>query len=148
MKKHISTLALSLLFSAFSFAQTDADYAVSLKKMFKASGTEESYQAAIKQMFAMFKEQSPNVKASIWDEFENEFLHTSINELVEMLAPVYKKYMTIEDIEAMIKFYETPVGQKYAKSTPLIMRESMEIGQQWGARIGEEVGHKLKERGY
>jgi hypothetical protein len=116
--------------------------------MFKVSGTEESYQAAIKQMFSMFKEQSPNVKSTIWEEFENEFLHTSINELVDMLAPVYKKYMTKEDIETMIQFYETPVGQKYAKSTPLIMRESMEIGQQWGARIGEEIGHKLKERGY
>lgn len=148
MKKHLSFLTLSLIISVFSFAQTDADYATSLKKMFRASGTEESYQAAIKQMFTMFKEQSPNVKASVWDEYENEFLHTSINELVEMLVPVYKKYMSIDDLEAMIKFYETPVGQKYAKSTPLIMRESMEIGQKWGERIGEEIGHKLKEKGY
>lgn len=148
MKKHISILALSVIFGSLSFAQTDADYTLSLKKMFKVSGTEESYQAAIKQMFSMFKEQSPNVKATIWEEFENEFLHTSINELVEMLAPVYKKYMTKEDLEEMITFYETPVGQKYAKSTPLIMRESMEVGQKWGARIGEEIGHKLKEKGY
>lgn len=116
--------------------------------MFKVSGTEESFQSAIKQMFVIFKQQSPNVKSSVWEEYEKEFSNTSIIDIVEMLVPVYKKYMTQEDLEEMVKFYQTPVGQKYAKNTPLITQESMQIGQQWGMKLGQEITKKLKEKGY
>ena len=65
-----------------------------------------------------------------------------------MLVPVYLKYMTKEDLEEMIKFYQTPVGSKFAKSTPLIMQESMQVGQKWGMKIGEDFKKKMKEKGY
>jgi uncharacterized protein len=65
-----------------------------------------------------------------------------------MLVPVYSKYLTKEDLEEMIKFYETPVGKKFAENTPKIMRESMQIGQEWGMRIGEKFEKKIRERGY
>ena len=51
-------------------------------------------------------------------------------------------------MEEMIKFYQTPVGQKYANSSPMIMQESMQIGQQWGMKLGQEFTKKLKEKGY
>ena len=127
MKNFILTLALSLTFSALSFGQTDADYTKTLKKI--------------------FKEQSPIVEASVWEEFEKEFSNTSIDKLVEMLASVYQKYMNQVDLEEMIIFYQTPVGKKYAKNLSMIMQESMEIGQQWGMKIGQEIAYKLKEKG-
>ena len=98
MKKIISILTFSLAFLAFSFGQSDADYLTTLKKMFKVSGAEESYQSALKQMVVMFKQQSPDVELSVWEEFEKEFSNTSINEIVELLVPVYKKYMTQEGL--------------------------------------------------
>ena len=98
-------------------------------------------------MFVIFKEQSPIVEASVWEEFEKEFSNTSIDKLVEMLAPVYQKYMTQVDLEEMIIFYQARVGKKYAKNLSMIMQESMEIGQQWGMKIGQEIAYKLKEKG-
>ena len=56
--------------------------------------------------------------------------------------------MTLEDLKEIIRFYQTPVGQKFAKSTPLIMQESMQIGQQWGMKLGLEITKKLEEKGY
>ena len=64
-----------------------------------------------------------------------------------MLASVYQKYMTQVDLEEMIIFYQTPVGKKYAKNLSMIMQESMEVGQQWGMKIGQEIAYKLKEKG-
>jgi len=116
--------------------------------MFEVSGTEGSYQAAIKQMFSMFKQQYSNVEVEIWTDLEKEFSKTSLNELTKMLVPVYSKYMTLEDLNELIKFYNTPTGKKYAKSTPLIMQESMQIGQQWGMKIGQDFEKKMKDRGY
>jgi hypothetical protein len=148
MKKIISTLTFSITILTFSFGQTDENYSKTLKEMFKVSGSQEAYQAAINQIFAMFKQEKTNVDPQVWVEFEKEFSKTSIDDLVCMLTPVYIKHMTIEDLQEMIKFYHTPVGQKFAKNTPLIMQEAMQVGQQWGMKIGEEIAKKLQENGY
>ncbi len=148
MKKTLITLAFAFAIISTSFAQADAAYTRSLKKMFEASGTEQTFETAITQMMGMFKQQMPDVDASLWDDMEKEFLKTSINDLVEMLAPVYIKYMTQEDLDEMIRFYQSPVGKKFAKNTPLIMQESMQVGEQWGQQIGVKMEQRLKEKGY
>ena len=71
-----------------------------------------------------------------------------MDELADMLAPVYEKHMTENDLKKIIEFYQTPVGKKYAEKTPLITQESMQVGQQWGMRIGQKVMERLKEKGY
>jgi len=126
----------------------DQEYTQTLKKMFEVSGSEESYKTAIKQMFTMFKKQYSNVETEIWGDFEKDFSQTSINDLAEMIAPVYMKYMTKEDLEDLIKFYQSPIGKKFAKNTPMIVQESMQIGQEWGMKIGEDFAKKMKKKGY
>lgn len=148
MKKILSTLAFTILLISATYGQVDKDYAKSLRKMFKVSGTEETYQTIIQQMFGMFKQQYPQVEEEIWDEFEKEFSKTSLDDLTEMLVPVYSKYLTIEDLEAMIEFYSTPTGKKFARNTPMITQESMQIGQEWGLKMGEDFIKKMQEKGY
>lgn len=148
MKRVFNTLVLLLLVSATSFAQADKEYSKTLKKMFAVSGADESYNAAIKQMFTMFKQQYTNVDADVWKELEKEFSRTSIDDLTKKLVPIYAKYMTQEDLIAMINFYETPIGKKYAKNTPLIMQESMQVGQEWGMEIGQKFAEKMEKKGY
>ncbi len=87
------------IFTSISFAQEDAEYNGALKTMFEFSGTEGSYTAAIKQIFVKYKNKYPNVDATVWSELESVFLKTSLDDLVTMLAPVYNKYMTKEDIK-------------------------------------------------
>ncbi|HYX06639.1 MAG TPA: DUF2059 domain-containing protein [Bacteroidales bacterium] len=148
MKKHFILIFLAaLLFTSLS-AQTDKDYSATLKEMFTLSGSEESFQAAIKQMFTMYREQYTEIDQDIWNNFENEFMKTTLDDLTAMLVPVYLKYLTQEDLEAVIEFYKTPAGMKYAKNTPVIMKESMQVGQQWGMKIAQEFQEKLKEKGY
>ena len=142
---------ISLLFLAsvtFSNAQGNTEYKAKLKKMFEVSGSEKSYKVAIEQMFTMFKQQKTAVPDSVWQQFEGEFLKTSLDDLVEMLEPVYVKSLTQDDLQQLIAFYQTPIGLKYAKQTPVIMQESMQVGQQWGRKIATEFQEKLKAKGY
>ncbi|TDE17554.1 DUF2059 domain-containing protein [Dyadobacter psychrotolerans] len=148
MKKITSILTLFILSTAFTFGQSSPAYTEKLKTMFEVSGSAVSYKAAIKQMFLMFKKQKPSVPEDVWTEFEAEFLKTSLDDLVVMLEPVYAKHLTIEDLNQLITFYETPTGRKFAKKTPMIMTESMQVGQQWGTKIGKEFQEKLKVKGY
>lgn len=145
MKKITSILAFIVLLTISSFGQSENEYSSTLKTLFEVSGSEESFEVALTQMFNMYKKQYTEVNEEIWVEFEKEFRKTSLNDLVVMLVPVYEKYMTLEDLKELIKFYESPVGKKYAKSTPLIMQESMQVGQQWGMKIGQSFIEKMNK---
>jgi uncharacterized protein len=147
MKKLIVIVSILIIPFGETFAQADS-YKVTLKKMLEVAGSEESFKTAIKQMFGMFKQQHSNVPDAFWEEAEKEFSETSMDELVDMLSPVYQKYMTEADLKKIIEFYQTPVGKKYAEKTPLIMQESMQVGQQWGMKVGQKIQARLKEKGY
>jgi hypothetical protein len=147
--KKLTLLGIVLFIAAGqSFAQTNDSYKTTLKKLIQVSGTEGSFKAAIQQMFGMFRQQKSEVPATFWDACEAEFTGTSLDELIGMLTPVYQKHMTETDIKNIIAFYETPAGKKYAESTPAITQESMEVGQQWGMKVGQRVMEKLKANGY
>jgi len=148
MKNTLAIVALLMLFTLSTFAQDDKAYENTLSEMFQVSGSEATFQAAIKQMLSMQKQQHPNVSTEIWAELEKEFLKTSMDDLVAMLVPVYKKHMTKTDLDGLIKFYKSPIGKKFAKKTPLITQESMQVGQQWGMKIGQAFKEKMKAKGY
>ena len=99
-------------------------------------------------MFGMYREMYPNVEEEVWNGLEKEFSKTSMDDMTEMLVPVYKKYMSKDDLEELIEFYKSPIGIKLATSTPLIMVESMEVGQAWGMKIGQDFEQRMKEKGY
>lgn len=145
--KYLFLVILFFIGVGTSFSQDD-HYKSTLKKMFKVSGTEESYQMVIKQMMKSIKLGKENIPDEFWEELEQELINTTLSDLVDMLAPAYFKYLNIEDLDALIEFYKTPTGKKYAKKTPLIMQESMQIGQEWGRKLGEKIYEKMKEKGY
>lgn len=144
----IWTLFLFLCLFTTNQAQVSDAYKETLKKMFDAMGTEETFENTIVFMIDNFKTRYPDVKSEFWDELEEQFLDTSMKQLVDMYAVVYVKYMTIEDLDEIILFYKSPVGKKLAKNTPLITEEAMLVGQEWGRKIGENIVLKLKEKGY
>jgi hypothetical protein len=41
-----------------------------------------------------------------------------------------------------LQFYTTPAGKKLISSQPVIMQESMQIGQQWGQSLFMKVMEK------
>jgi hypothetical protein len=147
MKKLIVVISFLIISSGEIFGQADS-YKVTLKKMLEVAGTEATFKVAIKQMFEMFKQQKTNVPDSFWVDFEKEFSTASMDDLVDMLSPIYQKHISEADLKKIIEFYQTPVGKKYAEKTPLIMQESMQVGQQWGMKIGERFQEKLKAKGY
>lgn len=145
--KKLLIIIFALFLAAPTFAQPGS-YKSKVKKMLSLTGAEQTFSVAIDQMMGQMRSMRSDVDTEIWDEVEAEFKKTSIDDLVELLVPVYYKYLTEEDLDGIIAFYQTPVGRKYASSTPDITRDSMIAGQEWGAKLGEKVANKLAEKGY
>lgn len=145
MKKIISTLALILIISSTAFCQTDKEYSGTLKKFFEISGNNATANAGLEQMIEMFKTQFPNIDAKEWDKIYNDVIKESMNEYIEMMIPIYQKYLTKSDLEEMIKFYQTPIGQKFSQSSALITKELMTVSQKWGMDLSKKMIEELEK---
>jgi hypothetical protein len=64
-------------------------------------------------------------------------------EMVDLAVRTYDKYLTTEEINGLIQFYETPLGQKTISVLPKLMgeieNESMKRGQEIGRQAMQEV---------
>ena len=72
--------------------------------------------------------------------FTTRFRELAMKEdLSEMLIPVYLKNLEEEDLDGLIKFYQSPSGKKFIAAQPAILQESMAIGQKWGTNLAERA---------
>jgi len=147
MKKISILFILIILSVTTTFAQqNNNEYKKAIQKMISVSGSEKTYTVAINQMITMMKKQKSNVPAEFWDKMAVEYSKTSMTDLIDMLVPIYQKHLTLSEINQMIAFYESPIGKKFAAKTPLIMQESMQVGQQWGMKISQKMLAELKNK--
>lgn len=59
--------------------------------------------------------------------------------LVELAVPIYDKYLTGEEVKGLIKFYETPLGQKATGVMPKMVSEIQGESREWGEKLGREA---------
>ncbi|MDX1753918.1 MAG: DUF2059 domain-containing protein [Salinimicrobium sediminis] len=59
----------------------------------------------------------------------------SLESLYGQMAQIYTEEFTEAEIDEILAFYNTPVGQKMREITPELTRKGMEIGQQWGQEL-------------
>jgi uncharacterized protein len=74
-----------------------------------------------------------------------------LDKLTEMLADVYARNFSVDEIHDLIAFYRTPTGEKLLQRQAVIARESMAAGQQFGQElvqdIRQQITDELKKRG-
>ncbi|HWI90419.1 MAG TPA: DUF2059 domain-containing protein [Flavisolibacter sp.] len=139
-------LVLALIISAQGFAQNTSSPSIAhAKELLVAMGTAKNAKQVIEMMVASYKQNMPEVPTIFWDEFEKEL---SMDELIDLVAPIYAKYYTDDELVQLTAFYRSPLGQKLTDKLPVITQESFAAGQEWGKKIGEKVVVKLKEKGY
>lgn len=132
-------VVLFLVFTSSLFAQSD--YEKTFEKMYSVSGMNGSYKPIAEQMTKMLGSEVDKVAVE-------QLFRNALKDLMKRMIPVYKKYLTIDDLKAIIAFYETPVGKKFAQSQPAIAEDMMPIAQQWGMEFGQkmmELSQKPKE---
>ncbi|MDX1603883.1 MAG: DUF2059 domain-containing protein [Salinimicrobium sediminis] len=59
----------------------------------------------------------------------------SLESLYGQMAQIYTEEFTEAEIDQILAFYHTPVGEKMRRITPELTRKGMEIGQQWGQEL-------------
>jgi hypothetical protein len=68
------------------------------------------------------------------------------------MASVYARHFTHDDIRGLLAFYESDLGKKSIQLMPVVLQESMAIGQRWGQaempRIMATLQARLRAEGF
>jgi hypothetical protein len=59
-------------------------------------------------------------------------------DLINLVVPVYDKYLSDDDIKGLIQLYQTPIGRKVIEVLPKVAAESQAAGAKWGEQLGRE----------
>jgi len=62
-----------------------------------------------------------------------------MTELADRAIPVYDRHYSSSEIKELIRFYETPVGQKLLKELPAVSAELQQAGSAWGEDVGKQT---------
>jgi hypothetical protein len=112
-------------FSGFAQESDSAYKAKALDLIEINSGA--TFDVMLKPLVAMVAEESR-------DAFKLE-VEESMEGLFDQLSVVYMESFTEAELDGILAFYATPVGQKMTSELPLITEKSMKIGQQWGMKL-------------
>lgn len=120
------------------------EYVAAVARIQELSGTVTSSKVVAQQMVAMFKQQTPDTPDSFWDGFQKKCEEKFVSKMAEICAPIYQKYLTLDDLKQIIVFYESPIGKKLGATMPAIKAESIQLGQKLGMEIAKELQQELQ----
>lgn len=112
-----------------------------IRKLLELTGAQDLGKQMMDQMMGQF-EQMPTLPPG----FARKFRELAMKQdLVTMLIPVYSRHLEEKDIDAAIVYYESAEGQALSHAQPVILRESMQIGQDWGRDLALQTMKALQD---
>ena len=74
-----------------------------------------------------------------------EAMNSQIETFMEAAAVVYANNFTPEEMREIAAFYSRPVGQKLLQKMPIVMQQTMLLGQKFGEAIGRDLDFKIRD---
>ena len=115
------------------------------RRFLELSGTDALGRQLVDQIVRQVRGDLPNVPAEFWDSFAR---NVDAHAIIDELAPVYEKHFTPDELALLVKFYESPVGQKLVKVQPQLNRDTLRAGQIFGTKVTNQLMKQLKEKKY
>jgi hypothetical protein len=138
-------LFLSVAIPASGSSDVSAEKEQAIRKLIEMIGAGDLGAQVREQLLDQIQPAYSQVPESLWVEL-TEPLDPA--ELTELTISIYDRHFTMEELQALIDFYTTPVGQQVVKKLPLVAQESNAIAQEWGETKALEIVQGLAERGY
>jgi len=99
--------------------------------------------ARTKQTFTRMAPQLATVIAEVTDTVAVGMISKRV-ELQEQAAKLWTMRFTREELEDILEFYKSPVGTKFALNYAPILRDSVELTNDWGEELAQELAAKVR----
>ena len=156
MAKHrwivVGLIAAALSWPGKALPQTASPEALAAaKELIIASKAGEQVKALVPMLMQQMKpaivQNRPQVERS-YDAIMPimlEAMNSQIETFMEATAVVYANNFTPEEMREIAAFYSRPVGQKLLQKLPVVMQQTMIVGQKFGEAIGRDLEGKIRD---
>lgn len=141
-------LLLVLFIASVNLNAQSPEYVNKMVEFFKVSGSYNDIESSVDYIITEYKGIYFNVPEEFWIKHLEQYKSEYLNDFANKLAPIYNKYLTLEDIDFVIKFYQSETGKKFSKLTAKLVDESSVAGEKWGEYISEVIVSELQKAGY
>jgi hypothetical protein len=126
--------------AGLSKADEKAEKEKKVRKYLEVSGAVANMQVTIDSMRDQL-DKIPNYPKDLAKKMQESF---KVDELIELMIPIYMENLQSEDLDGLIAFYESPVGKRLAAATPKIVKASAEVGGRYGQEVAKKVIAELE----
>jgi hypothetical protein len=128
--------------TAQAFAAQPSEQQV--RKLMDVIGLGKSLSQMNTQVATNMKQALPCVSSTYWQGYLDE---DSTRDFIGRLIPIYQKHFTADEVDGMVKFYSSALGQKVLTEMPLALAEANQVGEQWGQQHTQQMIGKLEQAG-
>ncbi|MCP4177037.1 MAG: DUF2059 domain-containing protein [bacterium] len=139
-KTILGVFVLLLTVNLFAVSQSDLAHAKALE-VIKLTNADKMAKLTMKQMVSIFKKSRPEISNDFWEKFIQQADYQGFS---NMIADIYAENYTVPELDAMIKFYSSPIGQEIIKKQPQVSKAAMIAGQKWGQQLGMKIALELQ----
>ena len=139
-----------------SFGQSlSADKLTVIRELMEVTGAQidrsEFSKAFIQQMISVLRAKDPTlpdrvttivteeVNSLVAEELDNEVLQHKI-------YPIYANLFTLEELEQLVEFNRSPVGQEANQVMPSLLQQSMNAANQWSEQMAPKLSDRVLKR--
>ncbi|MEM7561630.1 MAG: DUF2059 domain-containing protein [Pseudomonadota bacterium] len=147
--KRILCIVILIFISSHANANEADSSKSSVEKLFSLTGIDEQMDAGFEAMLPMIENQAASLKLgpSAKNELKNIYREWFANDIdrdkvIKSMIDLYADTFTEHEIDELLRFYQSPVGQKFLRESPGLIKA--------GARLGMEEArskaYRLQQR--
>jgi hypothetical protein len=139
-----------------SFGQSlSADKLTVIRELIEVTGEQidrsEFSKAFIQQMLSVLRAKAPTlpdrVTTIVTEEATSQAAEELDNEVLQhKIYPIYANYFTLEELEQIVEFNRSPVGQKAKQVMPNLLQQSMNAANQWSEQMAPKLSSRVLKR--
>ncbi len=108
-----------------------------IREYFLITNLDQTWKQPLTQIVEMARRTAPPwIPESYWQDVEKA---AKASNLLEQIIPIYQRYYSREDLDVLITFYRSPVGQRLLVAAPLAAADSQPIAASAIHKIDLEV---------
>ena len=146
-------LALAILFiSLLILPARAATKGEKIHELIEVTAVVEQMDQALDTIWPMImkhgQEANPNVPQEVWDQvgvIGREEFSKSLPDVIAQFERMYDLNFSEEEIDALLSFYKTPIGNGVMRKLNLMAPQTAALGQAWGAQVSRRVMARLSE---
>lgn len=116
------TLAVTGLQAQKTADSDDAAYAGAVARLMELTNVRPTTASALEGVYMNLRAQL-GISEQQAKELAGVVTDAMYDDMVRLYIPIYQKYYSLEELQQLCAFYETPLGRKVGRVTPLVTQE-------------------------